>query len=122
MTTEHRILVIDDSTDGRESMAELLRLAGYQVAEAADGQEAIRIAPAFRPEVVVLDIGLPGMDGFEVARRLRALPETRTATLIALTGYGQREMQERSKEVGFDHHLVKPVQLDLLERLLPGSR
>ena len=116
---DHRILVVDDSTDGRERMAELLRLAGYRVAEAADGHEAIRIAPGFRPDVVLLDIGLPGMDGFEVARRLRELPETRTATLIALTGYGQREMQERSRDVGFDHHLVKPVHLDALEPLLP---
>jgi two-component system CheB/CheR fusion protein len=122
VTSEHRILVVDDSADGRESMAELLRLAGYRVAEAADGPEALRVATEFRPDVVLLDIGLPGMDGFEVARRLRELPETRMATLIALTGYGQREMQDRSKKVGFDHHLVKPVHLDLLEPLLLRGR
>jgi two-component system CheB/CheR fusion protein len=116
---DHRILVVDDSTDGRESMAELLRLAGYDVAEAADGPGAIQIAADFRPDVVLLDIGLPGMDGFEVARRLRELPETRAVTLIALTGFGQPDMLHRSKEVGFDHHLVKPVLLDVLAPLLP---
>jgi PAS domain S-box-containing protein len=115
----YRILVVDDSTDGRESMAELLRLAGHDVSEAADGPAALRVAQEFRPHVVLLDIGLPGMDGFEVATRLRQMPETQNAVLVALTGYGQPEIVNRSKQVGFNHHLVKPMHPNALEELLP---
>jgi PAS domain S-box-containing protein len=116
-----RILVVDDNEDIAESMAMLLRLAGHEVHRVLDGQAALKVARTFQPQVVLLDIRLPGMNGYEVARQLRALAETRHAILIALTGYGQAEDQRRSKEAGFDHHLVKPVDLHRLETLLAGG-
>jgi PAS domain S-box-containing protein len=115
----YRILVVDDSADGRESLAELLRLAGHEVAEAADGPAAIETAGLFRPHVVLLDIGLPGMDGFEVATRLRQMPELVDSVLIALTGYGQPEIVSRSHRAGFNYHIVKPMHPDALKPLLP---
>ena len=96
------------------------RIGGHEVRLAHDGPEALVEAAAFDPEVVLLDIGLPTMDGYEVARRLRADPATAGAALIALTGWGQQDDRRRSREAGFDHHLVKPVDHDVLEQLLAG--
>ncbi len=112
-----RILVVDDNVDAAESMADLLALLGNEIAIAHDGPEALRLAPIFNPDICVVDIGLPAMDGYELARRLRAsdcLGEG--ARLIAVTGYGQATDRQRSREAGFDAHLVKPVNPDLLER------
>lgn len=112
------ILLIEDNDDGREMMATMLESFGYPVLQARDGLEGVRIATNRRPDVALVDIGLPGIDGYEVARRLRADAQTRGVRLIALTGYGLAEDQRRVLEAGFDLHLVKPVELAaLLEQL-----
>ena len=117
-----RILVVDDNIDAADTLAMLLRLLGAEVEIARDGPGALAMHAAFRPEVVLLDIGLPGMDGLEVARRIRAEHGRDQVVLIALTGWGQEEDLRRSREAGMDHHLVKPVSFDTLERLLAGLR
>jgi signal transduction histidine kinase len=111
------ILIVDDNVDGADSIAEFLRELGYEVATAHDGPAALSVARTFRPNICLIDIGLPVMDGYELARRLRAsqeLPEG--ARIIALTGYGREGDRRRSSEAGFDAHLVKPVSLDVLTR------
>jgi PAS domain S-box-containing protein len=115
-----RILVVDDNKDAAESLALLLGLAGQNVATARDGLEALTQVEQFAPEVVILDIGLPGLNGYEVARRIRAMAGHQRVSLIALTGWGQDEDRRRTEEAGFDHHLVKPVDFDALKRLLAG--
>src|SRR6202035_1696475 len=104
-----RVLIVDDNVDAAESLAMLLRLWGHEVAVAHDGPGALRAAETQPPEVALLDIGLPGMDGYELARRLRPQPGLERTVLVALTGWGQEEDRRRSQEAGFDHHLVKPV-------------
>jgi CheY-like chemotaxis protein len=113
-----RILVVDDNVDAAESLALLLRLNGHEVRTAHDGPAALEADATFQPDVVLLDIGLPGMDGYGVARRLREQPRDKRLTIIAATGYGRDEDRFRSKEAGFDHHLVKPVDPSLLEEYL----
>ncbi len=117
-----RVLLVDDNVDGAESLAALLRLAGHEVWLAHDGPGALEAAAGFRPDAAVLDIGLPGMDGYEVARRLRADPAAAPAVLVAVTGYGRDRDRERSREAGFDYHLVKPVDLAELHRALAAAR
>ena len=116
----HRVLVVDDNHDSAESLAVLLRLLGQEVELAHDGPSALEAAAAFEPELVLLDIGLPGLSGLEVARRLRQTPVGKQARLIAMTGYGQEEDRRRSMEAGFDRHLVKPIDPELVEGLLAG--
>jgi PAS domain S-box-containing protein len=111
-----RVLIVDDNEDSAESMAILLRLQGHEVRLAYDGEKALEEAQSFHPELIFLDIGLPKMDGYEVARRLR--PEMKGVTLVAMTGYGQEEDRQRTQEAGFNLHLVKPVDFDRLEELL----
>jgi len=113
-----RILVVDDSRDATQTLAMLLRIKGHDVHTAHDGAEALDVARQQEPEVVFLDIGLPHMDGYEVASRLRQEPVTRDAYLVAMTGYGQEEDRQRSREAGFDCHLVKPVDPEDLQPLL----
>jgi two-component system CheB/CheR fusion protein len=113
-----RILAVDDNADAIEMLGDLLRLQGHEVAVAYDGATGLELARTFRPEVVLLDIGLPGMDGYEVARRLRRMPEADTALLVAVTGYGRAVDRRRGREAGFHHHLVKPLDLDALQHLL----
>ncbi len=108
------VLLIEDNDDGREMMATMLGSFGYPVLQAADGIEGVRVALAERPAVALVDIGLPGIDGYEVARRLRRDAATRAIRLIALTGYGLAEDQRRVLDAGFDLHLVKPVDLEAL--------
>ena len=117
-----RVLLVDDNVDAAESLAMLLRLWGHEVAVAHDGPAALRAAEAQRPEVALLDIGLPGMDGYELARRLRSQPGLGRAVLVALTGWGQEEDRRRSQEAGFDHHLTKPVELSALQELLAQTQ
>jgi signal transduction histidine kinase len=105
------VLIIEDNDDGREMMATMLSTFGYPVQQAADGIEGVQMATAQAPDVALVDIGLPGIDGYEVARRLRTHPGTRSMRLIALTGYGLAEDQRRVLEAGFDLHLVKPVDI-----------
>jgi CheY-like chemotaxis protein/anti-sigma regulatory factor (Ser/Thr protein kinase) len=120
--TARRVLVVDDNIDGAESLALLLRLAGHVIEVAHDGHEALAVAERFRPEVALLDIGLPGLNGYEVCERLRQQPWGRTVTIIALTGWGQDEDRRRSSMAGFDAHMVKPVDPQALLRMLAGER
>jgi signal transduction histidine kinase/DNA-binding response OmpR family regulator len=113
-----RVLVVDDNDDAARSLARLLRLTGHEVTTAPDGASALAALPAFGPEIVLLDIGLPGMDGYEVAREMRRHPGGEKLALVALTGYGQDEDRRRSQEAGFNEHLVKPVDPDVLQSLL----
>ena len=113
-----RILIVDDSRDGGESLAMLLRVLGAVVALAHSGRSALECVETFKPDVVLLDIGMPGMDGYEVARRIRANPANRHISLIALTGWGQDEDRKRSVAAGFNHHLVKPADIEQLRQLL----
>lgn len=117
-----RVLVVEDNVDAAETLADLLRLWGYEVETVHDGEAAVYAAPRFRPRVVLLDIGLPRMNGYEVARWLRGRPELGDLLIVAVTGYGQESDRARGREAGFDHHLVKPVDLDLLRRLLAEAR
>jgi CheY-like chemotaxis protein len=113
-----RVLVVDDNVDAAESLAALLQLEGHDTRIAHDGDTALRIAAEFRPRVVFLDIGMPGKDGYQVARELRAQEATRDAVLVALTGWGAQEDRARSRDAGFDHHLTKPAGLAAVESVL----
>ena len=114
----HRILVVDDNADSAESLALLLEFWEHEVKTAADGPAALALAPQFRPDVVILDIGLPRMNGYQVARELRELPGLARTMLVALSGYGQDEDRKMSQEAGFAHHLMKPVDPDDLAAVL----
>ncbi|HUS24755.1 MAG TPA: PAS domain S-box protein [Candidatus Binatia bacterium] len=116
-----RVLVVDDNRDAANSLALLLRTLRHEVALAHDGIEALERAEAFQPEVVLLDIGMPRMNGYDVARHLREKPWGRQAFIVALTGWGQEQDRRRSREAGFDRHLVKPVELSVLQELLAVS-
>lgn len=121
-TARRRVLVVDDNVDAAESLGMILRLAGHEVTLAHHGPEALAVAEQTQPDVVILDVGLPGMNGHEVARRLRERPGSRSALLIAVTGYGQEEDRARSLAAGFDEHLVKPVNPQELQKLLARPR
>ena len=116
-----RVLVVDDNVDAARALEHLLKLLGHRVAVAHDGPAALAAAAAAPPELVLLDIGLPGMDGYAVAARLREAGHT-AAALVALTGYGQEDDLRRSTAAGFDHHLVKPVDFATLKRITSGVR
>ncbi len=120
--SKFRILIVDDYADAAESLTMLLQMEGHEVETADCGMKAIELAQSFRPQVVLLDIGLPDLDGYEVAKRLRALPETHDAILIALTGYGQTDDRERSQSAGFNHHFLKPLNCSELSALLASKR
>ena len=113
-----RVLVVDDNVDAADSVAMILRLSGYDVRCTYDGVSALDAAKAYHPDVVVLDIGLPGLSGYEVARRLRLDPEFEATPLVAVTGYGQDVDRRRSEQAGIDYHLTKPVDPVTLKRLL----
>ncbi len=113
-----RVLVVDDNVDAAQILAMYVSAQGHQVAVEHEPEAALALAPDFAPEVCLLDIGLPGMDGHELARRLRRLPSTRNALLVAVTGYGQEQDRLNSAQAGFDHHLVKPVDMAALEEIL----
>jgi two-component system CheB/CheR fusion protein len=114
-----RVLVVEDNIDAGDSLSMLLRLYGHEALVARTGPAALEIAATFHPSLVLLDIGLPGMDGYEVARHLRANPELTGMTLCALTGYTPSEADRmRPQQAGFDHHFVKPVGLATLVDLL----
>jgi CheY-like chemotaxis protein len=113
-----RVLVVDDNIDVADSLTLMLKQLGHEVCMVHEGKSALSAARIFCPQVVLLDIGLPGMDGYEVARRMRAMPELSSARLVALTGYGQPEARRKATEAGFDVHLVKPVDPQTLEELM----
>jgi two-component system CheB/CheR fusion protein len=113
-----RVLVVDDDQDNADTLVLLLHLWGLSVRVAYDGPTALEVAKAEPPDVVLLDIAMPGMDGCELARRLRRQPEMEKALLVSISGYGQEIDRQRSREAGCDRHLVKPCEADELERLL----
>jgi CheY-like chemotaxis protein/two-component sensor histidine kinase len=117
-----KVLIVDDHADSVEGLCALLEMHGHDVRSAGEGAAAFALAKEFRPDVVILDIGLPGLDGYEVARRLRAEPATRSAFLVALTGYGQEEDRRRARDAGFDVHRLKPVDLEQLLALVQEGR
>jgi CheY-like chemotaxis protein len=113
-----RVLVVDDNADAAETLAMLLEHWGHDVKLAVDGPNALETAAAQHPDLILLDIGLPGMSGYEVAERIRANPALSDTVLVAMTGYGQAEDKKRSRQAGFTLHLVKPVEPPLLQKLL----
>ena len=113
-----RVLVVDDNVDGAESLARVLQICGHETRTAHSGPEALDAARPFKPEVVFLDIGLPGMNGYEVAKRLRGEPSLSGAVLVALTGWGSEDNKRQSREAGFDFHLTKPVEVTAIESIL----
>jgi CheY-like chemotaxis protein len=117
-TTTLRVLVVDDNSDGAEMLVMLLERCGHVTHMAHTGPEALSAAGTFAPDVTFLDIGLPEMDGYEVARRLRADPVTAGTVLVALTGWGSEDDKRKSKEAGFDVHLTKPVDAGVVKGLL----
>jgi len=113
-----RVLVVDDNMDSADMLVMMLQMFGHEVQAAYSGQTALETAVEYQPDFVLLDIGLPDMNGYEVARRLRQQPQTKDVWLVALTGYGQDSDRQRSQEADFDHHLVKPVDPQKLQDLL----
>jgi CheY-like chemotaxis protein len=116
--SRRRVLVVDDNVDGAQSLARVLQICGHENRTAHDGPEALDAARLFQPDVVLLDIGLPGMNGYEVARRLRADPALSRAVVVALTGWGSEEDKRQSREAGFDFHLTKPVEVTAIQTIL----
>ena len=113
-----RVLIVDDNEDTANSLALILELGGHETAAVYSAVDALTRAAAFRPDVVLLDIGLPGMDGYELAQKIRELPGLRDIRLIAVTGYGRSDDRMRARDAGFDDHLTKPVEYAVLERTL----
>jgi DNA-binding response OmpR family regulator len=114
----HRVLLVDDNVDSTEPLSMLLQAKGHDTRVANEGETAIRIAAEFLPNLVLLDLGLPQMDGYEVARRLREQPNGKTVILVALTGWTGRDVRAKAADAGFDYHLVKPVNWEELERIV----
>jgi CheY-like chemotaxis protein len=117
-----RVLIVDDNEDAANSLAMILKLGGHETASVHTAVDALQRAADFRPDVVLLDIGLPGMDGYEVAQKMRELPGLRDIRLVAVTGYGRSDDRRRARDAGFDDHLTKPVEFAVLERTLAGLR
>jgi two-component system, sensor histidine kinase len=114
------VLIVEDNDDMRQMLHEALAFSGHEVREARDGVTALAAAAELRPDVALIDIGLPDLDGYEVARRLRASPGGRRMGLVALTGYGQPEDQRKAFDAGFDAHLTKPVAPERLKQVMAG--
>ena len=113
-----RVLVVDDNADSAESLSLLLELMGHTVRTAHDGEQALAEAERFRPELILMDIGMPRMDGYEAARRLRQADWATGTVLVALTGWGSEEDRRRTRRTGFDFHLVKPVSAEAVDEIL----
>ncbi|TAK34486.1 MAG: response regulator, partial [Lysobacteraceae bacterium] len=119
--TKRNILIVDDNIDAAESLAMILRLAGHQVVTAHTAASALQTAAQIRPDVIVLDIGLPEVNGYELARKMRGQPDLAGAVLIALSGYGRDEDRQHGVEAGFDHHFTKPVDYQALNAVLEAA-
>jgi CheY-like chemotaxis protein len=115
-----RVLIVDDSKDSAKTLGWMVEYAGHETRLAHDGASAIEIAKTYEPNVILLDIGLPGMNGYEVCKAMHEDRIAQKAVFIAQTGWGQPEHRQRSKEAGFDHHLVKPIDMQVLKHLLNG--
>ena len=120
--SRRRVLIADDNIDAATSLSLVLQMMGNEVRVAHDGLDALAVAEAFRPDAVLLDIGMPAMNGYEVCRKLRERPATKDVMIVALTGWGQEDDRKRSREFGFDQHLVKPVEPRMLEDVLAGLK
>ena len=120
LSTLRRILVVDDNVDAAETLGQVLEMLGNEVRTANDGEAGVEVAAQFRPDVVLMDIGMPKLNGYEAARRIRQHSWSRGMVLVALTGWGQDDDRKKSADAGFDHHLVKPVKMDALTKLLSG--
>src|SRR5262249_2551659 len=115
----HRVLIVDDNTDAAETLRLLMKtLGGGEVHTASNGPDALKAAATLHPDVVLLDLGMPGMDGYELARRMRAESWGKRALLVALTGWGQDQHRRRSQEAGFDRHMIKPADAEALRSVL----
>ena len=124
-TARRRVLVADDNTDAATSLGILLEIMGHEVRVVHDGLEAVEAAALFRPDVILLDLGMPQLTGYDACARIRAQPQNKSALIAALTGWTQEEHKRRSQEMGFDQYLIKPVELAALEKLLreyPANR
>jgi CheY-like chemotaxis protein len=119
---KRRILVVDDNKDSADSLSIMLKIIGMDVHTAYDGLEAVEAAAAFKPDVVLLDIGLPQLNGYEAARRIREQPWGKDMVLVAVTGWGQEEDRRRSQEAGFNAHMVKPVDPAALQQILAALK
>jgi CheY-like chemotaxis protein len=117
----HRVLLVDDNADSTEPLSLLLQTRGHETRISTDGEEAIALADDFRPDCVVLDLGLPRMDGYEVARQLRQRPYGGDIVLVALTGWAGKDIRSKAAEAGFDYHLVKPVNWEELEKIVESA-
>jgi CheY-like chemotaxis protein len=117
-TTPRRVLIVDDNSDAADMLALLLQLDGHQVQAVYSSRDALERAQSFHPDIMLLDIGLPEINGYEVAERLRAMPQLKDIRLVAVTGYGRSEDRARTRAAGFDDHLVKPVEAIELKRVL----
>jgi CheY-like chemotaxis protein len=117
-----RVLIVDDNRDAATSLADLMKITGNETHTAHDGQEAVEAAARLRPDVIVLDIGLPKMNGFEACRKIREQPWSKTIVMVALTGWGQDDDRRKSAEAGFDGHLIKPADFGELTRLIDTLR
>jgi CheY-like chemotaxis protein len=117
-TAGRKILVADDDQDSAESLAMLLQMMGHEVRSALNGLEAVNLAADFRPDLIVLDIGMPGLDGYEVCRQIRQQPWAHRVVIAALTGWTRDEDRDRSQQAGFNHYLVKPVDPQALTDLV----
>ena len=115
---QRRILVADDNKDAADSLTTMLSLMGHEARAAYDGLGAVETAATFRPDVIVLDVGMPRVDGYEAARRIRKEPWSNGVVLVALTGWGQEEDRAKAKNAGFDHHLTKPASIDAIVHLI----
>ena len=116
--SSQRVLIIEDNRDAREMFRIMLELSGHEVLEAEEGVSGLEMLKSNPPDVAVIDVGLPGLNGYEVARRFREEPGSRSVVLVALTGYGTPEAQERSRKSGFNYHLIKPVNGEALEEIM----
>jgi CheY-like chemotaxis protein len=121
-TRPRRVLIVDDNEDAANSLAMILKLSGHETASVYTAADALERVTAFKPDVVLLDIGLPGMDGYEVAQKIRELPGLRDIRLVAVTGYGRSDDRVRARDAGFDDHLTKPVEFAILDRTIAGVR
>jgi CheY-like chemotaxis protein len=117
-----RVLIVDDNADGAASLAALFDLDGHETRTASDGVEAVAAAESYRPDVILLDLGLPRLSGLDACRAIRRRPWSRDVVIIALTGWGQREDRERSTAAGFDAHVVKPIEHEALMALVGNLR